>query len=92
MPYYIFKIGPMSILDKQGQADSYKEAKAIANESRRHLDPNSGQVVKMIFADNELTAEDVLSQPRELDEGFDPPNVGRFYLIGDTDQFGVLLR
>jgi len=67
MPYFIYKIGPMSILEKQGQADSYKEAKAIANERRRDLDPKSGQVVKMIFADNELAAEDVLSQPRELD-------------------------
>jgi hypothetical protein len=67
MPYYIYKIGPLNILAKQGQAESFKEAKAIANESRKQLDPNSGQIVKMIFAENELAAEDTLSQPREVD-------------------------
>jgi hypothetical protein len=68
MPYFIYKIGgPFNLLEKLGQADSYKEAKAVANELRRDLDPTTGHVVKMIFADNELAAEDVLSQPRELD-------------------------
>lgn len=67
MPYYIYKIGPLNILEKQGQADSFKEAKAIANELRKGLDPASGQTVKMIFAENELAAQDTLSQPRELD-------------------------
>ncbi len=67
MPYYIYKIGPLHILEKQGQAESFKEAKATAKELRRTLDPKSGQTVKMIFADNELAAEDTLSQPREPD-------------------------
>ncbi len=68
MPYFVYKIGgPFKLLEKQGQADSYKEAKAIANELRRELDPNTGHVVKMIFAENELTAEDTLSQPREAE-------------------------
>jgi hypothetical protein len=67
MPYFIYKIGPLNILAKQGQADSFKEAKATANELRKQLVPNSGQVIKMIFAENELAAEDTLSQPRELD-------------------------
>jgi len=68
MPYFIYKIGgPFNLLEKLGQADGYKEAKALANELRRDLDPNAGQTVKMIFAGNELAAEDILSQPRELD-------------------------
>jgi hypothetical protein len=67
MPYYVYKIGPLNVLEKQGQADSFKEAKALANELRKGLDPASGQTVKMIFAENELAAEDTLSQPRELD-------------------------
>ncbi len=67
MPYYIYKIGPLNILEKQGQAESFKAAKAAANELRKGLDPKAGQVIKMIFADNELAAEDILSQPRELD-------------------------
>ena len=67
MPYYIYKIGPLNILEKQGEAPSFKEARTLANELRKQLDPNSGQTVKMIFAENELQAEDTLSQPRELD-------------------------
>ncbi len=68
MPYFIYKIGgPFNLLEKQGHADSFKEAKALANVLRRGLDPASGHTIKMIFAENELTAEDVLSQPRELD-------------------------
>ncbi len=67
MPYFIYKIGPLNILEKQGQADSFKEAKVIANDLRKQLDPNIGTSIKMIFAENELAAEDMLSQPRELD-------------------------
>jgi hypothetical protein len=68
MPYFIYKIGgPFNLLEKLGQADSFKEAKVIANELRRDLDPTTGHTVKMMFADNELAAEDILSQPRELD-------------------------
>jgi len=68
MPYYIYKIGgPLNLLDKQGVAASFKEAKAAANTLRKQLDPNSGFQIKMIFAENELQAEDTLSQPRELD-------------------------
>jgi hypothetical protein len=67
MPYFVYKIGPLNILDKQGQVDSFKEAKTLANTLRKALDPMSGVRIKMIFADNELQAEDTLSQPRELD-------------------------
>jgi len=69
MPYYIYRIGPLNILSKLGMADSFKAAKAVANEHRKTLLPNSGQSVKMIFAENELAAEDVLSQPREGEVG-----------------------
>jgi hypothetical protein len=41
MPYYIYKIGPLNILSKQGQAESFKEAKAVANELRKQLDPKA---------------------------------------------------
>jgi hypothetical protein len=67
MPYYIYRIGPLNILEKLGQAESFKDAKATANALRKDLDPKQGQVIKMIFAENELAAEDTLSQPRELD-------------------------
>jgi hypothetical protein len=65
VPYFIYKIGPVSVLEKQAVADGFKQAKAIANELRKQLDPHSGCTVRMIFADNELQAEDQLSRPRE---------------------------
>jgi hypothetical protein len=67
MPYYIYKIGPLNILEKQGEVAEFKAARALANDLRKGLDPQTGTRIKMIFADNELSAEDTLSQPRELD-------------------------
>jgi hypothetical protein len=67
MPYYIYRIGPLGILTKLDEADGFKEARALANDLRKTLDPKTGTRIKMIFADNELAAEDTLSQPRELD-------------------------
>lgn len=69
MPYYVYKIGPLNILAKLGEADTFKAAKSLANEHRKQLLPASGQSVKMIFAENELAAEDTLSQPREGEVG-----------------------
>lgn len=67
MPYYIYRVGPLNILAKQGQEDSFKAARARVNELRKALEPNAGLAIRMIFAANELEAEDILSQPRELD-------------------------
>ncbi len=67
MPYFIYKISPQRILEKQGMAEKFKEAKALTNELRKTLDPNTGYTVRMIFAENELQAEDLLSQKREPD-------------------------
>jgi hypothetical protein len=69
MPYFIYKVGPLNILEKLGIAENFKDAKRLANEHRKTLLPNSGQGVKMIFAENELAAEDTLSQPREGETG-----------------------
>jgi hypothetical protein len=66
MPYFIYEVGPLNILNKRGQADSFKAAKSAANELRKGLRPNGGTSIKMIFAENELQAEDILSQPREV--------------------------
>ncbi len=66
MPYFIYEIGPLKILNKRGQAASFKEAKAQANVLRKDLNPSSGLQIKMIFAENELLAEDILSQPRKV--------------------------
>jgi hypothetical protein len=55
------------VLEKQGEWASFKEARAHTNELRKTLDPNSGDKYKMIFADNEIAAQDTLNAERELD-------------------------
>jgi hypothetical protein len=68
MPYYVFRIGMFKVLEKQGEWASFKEAKAQVNELRKTLDPKSGDQYKMIFADNEIAAQDTLTAERELDK------------------------
>jgi hypothetical protein len=67
MPYYIYKIlrQPILQLKKIEQHDDYRTASNRAKELRRELILTEPCEVKMIFADNELGAEDLLSQVRE---------------------------
>jgi hypothetical protein len=68
MPYYVFRLGMFKVLEKQGEWPSFKEAKAQVNALRKTLDPRSGDQYKMIFAENEIVAQDTLSAERELDK------------------------
>ena len=68
MPYYVFRLGMFKVLEKQGEWANFKEARAHVNELRKTLDPKSGDKYKMIFAENELVAQDTLSAERELDK------------------------
>lgn len=67
MPYYVFRMGMFKVLEKQGEWPSFKEAKAQTNALRKTLDPKSGDKYKMIFAEDEITAQDTLLAERELD-------------------------
>lgn len=68
MPYYVFRVGMFNVLEKQGEWASFKEAKAHTNTLRKTLDPKSGDRYKMIFADNEIAAQETLTAERELDQ------------------------
>ena len=65
MPYYVYKIFPMQILEKAQQFDTFKEASVHAKAMRKETKPTDNYSVKVMFADNELLAEDILSQVRE---------------------------
>ena len=65
MPYFVYKILPMRLLEKVDQFDSFKEASTFAKGMRAKLTPTDNYTVKVIFAENELQAEDLLSQVRE---------------------------
>jgi hypothetical protein len=68
MPYYVFRIGMFNVLEKEGEWASFKEAKAQTNALRKTLDPKSGNRYKMIFAENEIAAQETLTAERELDQ------------------------
>ncbi|MBM4190571.1 MAG: hypothetical protein FJ210_07660, partial [Betaproteobacteria bacterium] len=65
MPYYLYKIGTLNILTKMGENADFKAARVEANEMRKSLAP--GEKIKIMFAANELAAEELLSTPRDLD-------------------------
>lgn len=66
MPYYIYRItelGPVKNLTKLAQFDVFKAASAEAKRLRKEEeDPTR---IKMIFGENELQAEELLTQYRE---------------------------
>ncbi len=72
MPYYVYRVRPFAQPDKQGGFDTYKAASALARILRAEAGAGSGGpgAIKLIFADDEPHAEDLLCQVREpLPEG-----------------------
>ena len=67
MPYYIYKVfeTPIRRLEKIEQHEVFREASNRAKALRRELAMSEQCAVKVIFADHELQAEDMLSQVRE---------------------------
>jgi len=67
MPYYLYKVfeTPIRRLEKIESHDAFKAASVRAKALRRELAHSEGCGVKTVFAENELQAEDILSQVRE---------------------------
>lgn len=67
MPYYLYRVTeqPVRQLRKISEFDAFKEASAEAKRLRRETDLTDGTLIKVMFADNELQAEDLLNQVRE---------------------------
>jgi len=67
MPYYIYKIFefPMKRVEKIEQHDVYKLGADRTKSLRKELALTEQCNVKMIFAENELEAEELLMQVRE---------------------------
>ena len=68
MPYFVYKIGGgvtalVKNLEPVGKHESYKEAKKAVRELRSEAEP--GQEFKVVFAKNNLEAEEMLSEQRE---------------------------
>jgi hypothetical protein len=74
MPYYLYEIveQPIRVLTRISEHPGFKEASTEAKRLRA-AGTHAG-TVKVVFADNELQAEDLLSQVREA-----PPMIGDDY-------------
>jgi len=74
MPYFVYEIHPMHIVKKAAEFDKFKDASAHAKELRGKLTSTDSYSIKVIFAENELHAEEMLGEVREK-----PPTTGEDY-------------
>ncbi len=67
MAYFIYRIKtqPIKMLEKIEQHDTYRAASDRVKSLRTEEVQGSTALIKMIHADNELQAEDLLNQIRE---------------------------
>ena len=70
MPYYIYRIhqGPTTIvknLELIGQHEEYKQAKQQAKQLRIEQSADDNSQIKVMFAHNQLDAEEKLMEARE---------------------------
>jgi len=66
MPYYIYKMSsfPVLRLEKIEQHEAFRDASARAKQLRAEPAAPDEGAIKVIHAENELQAEDLLSQQR----------------------------
>lgn len=70
MPYFIYRVtpsGPVKRLEKITQFAAFKEASTEAKRLRKQPELAENSQIKVIFAENELQAEDLLQQVREAE-------------------------
>ena len=70
MPYYVYKVGTAELamlkqLELINTFEKFKEAKNFARDTRAGLDEADVTEVKVMFADNQLAAEEMLMEARE---------------------------
>jgi len=65
MPYFIFAVRPFAQLERLGQWPTFPEASRDVRARRASEPPDSMRRIRIMFADDELTAEDLLLQVRD---------------------------
>ena len=70
MPYFIYKIAPgvskiVKNLEPLADFEKFKDAKNFAKEKRMQEESDSGNIYKVIFAENSIDAEEKLQEQRE---------------------------
>jgi hypothetical protein len=69
MPYFVYRILAFKRLEKVDALPTYKEASAPLRGLRKEAGAAPGFTARLIYGENELEAEDLLSQERPP-EGF----------------------
>lgn len=64
MPYYVFSVKPFAQYAKLAEFGAFREASAHAKTLRAALAAGSGEQIRVMFADNEDQAVDLMCQPR----------------------------
>ncbi len=65
MPYYIYRVNPFAQLEKLAAFDVFAQASAHAKTLRATHGAQAPGKIKVMFAENELQAEDLLCQVRD---------------------------
>ncbi len=70
MPYYVYRItdsaaGLVKQLKLLDTFESYRDAKQLTKKIRLEMDRSDSAQIKVMFADNELLAEEQLQEKRE---------------------------
>lgn len=70
MPYYVLKyentdIGKLQELELLGEFEVFKEASKFSKLKRSELDENDKRIIKVMFGDNLLMAEEKVREKRE---------------------------
>ena len=70
MPYFVYEIAPsvskiVKNLQPLEEFEKFKDAKNFAKEKRMQAKPEDGIIYKIIFAENEIDAEEKLQEQRE---------------------------
>lgn len=65
MPYFVFSVKPFGQIEKLAEFDAFKAASTHAKTLRAMQADKADAKVKVMFADNQLLAEDLLCQVRE---------------------------
>ena len=70
MPYYVYKMESAELamlkqLELIGEYEKFKEAKNFARTTRAEQTEGDNAEIKVMFADNQLAAEEMLMEKRE---------------------------
>lgn len=64
MPYFIYRVKPFAQLEKLSEFETFNDASTHAKALRAKQTADASGKIKIMFADNEQQAEDLLCQVR----------------------------